>query len=147
MSAALGWALALAAVVVGWLRYGWPGLLLAASIVVFWLLLQFSRSLRVMRDAAGSPIGTVPSAVMLQAGLALGLPMLKVVGLTKSLGRKLADTPETWRWRDASGASVEIVFEHGRVTRWKLERPDDAHAVADESISSSAPPPASAPPP
>ena len=36
-------ALALAA---SWQAYGWPGIALAFSVVVFWLLLQFSRSLR-----------------------------------------------------------------------------------------------------
>ena len=49
MSAALGWALALAALVAGYVGYGWPGVVLALSVVVFWMLLQFSRALRAMR--------------------------------------------------------------------------------------------------
>jgi len=31
----VGWGLALAAVVVGWLSYGWQGLVLAVTVVVF----------------------------------------------------------------------------------------------------------------
>ena len=45
----LGWALAAAALFLGWRSYGWPGVALAFSVIVFWLLLQFNRSIRVMR--------------------------------------------------------------------------------------------------
>jgi hypothetical protein len=48
-SALVGWALAVAAVAAGYVGYGWPGVVLAVTVVVFWLLLQFSRALRVMR--------------------------------------------------------------------------------------------------
>ena len=87
----LGWALAAAALVAGWQSYRWPGLALAFSVIVFWLLLQFNRSIRVMRDAAESPLGAVPSAVMLHSKLRVGLPMLQIVTMTKSLGRHVAD--------------------------------------------------------
>jgi hypothetical protein len=66
---ALGWLLAVAAVAVGWLGYGWKGVVLAVTVVVFWLLLQFSRALRVMRAGRRRPVGTVPNAVMLHARL------------------------------------------------------------------------------
>ena len=49
MSAALGWALAVMAVAVGYAAYGWRGVVLAFSVVGFWLVLQFSRSLRALR--------------------------------------------------------------------------------------------------
>jgi hypothetical protein len=42
---------------------------LAVTVVVFWLLLQFSRALRVMRRPPARPVGTVPNAVMLHARL------------------------------------------------------------------------------
>jgi hypothetical protein len=125
MNPLVGWALALAALGAGWRSYGAPGLALAASVIVFWLLLQFNRSLRVMRNAAASPVGHVPSAVMLHAKLSRGMPMLRVVTLAKSLGRKVAEAPETWRWADDSGADVTIVFERGRCSRWALNRPAD----------------------
>lgn len=127
MNPVVGWALALAALVAGWFGYGWPGVALALSVIVFWLLMQFSRSVRVMRDAAESPVGFVPSAVMLHAKLSVGLPMLQVVRLTKSLGKRLAESAETshevWAWSDESGAEVRIVFDNGLCTRWTLNRP------------------------
>ena len=73
MNPVLGWGLAVAAVVAGWFGYGWPGVLLAVSVVVFWLLLQFSRVLRVMRMAAGRPLGVIDNAVMLNAKLRPGM--------------------------------------------------------------------------
>lgn len=122
----LGWSLAAAAVVLGYLKYGWPGLLLALSIVVFWLLLQFSRSLRVLRMAAGRPVGHVDSAVMLHSRLSAGLPLSKVLPLTRSLGRKVSETPEVWSWADDSGAEVRLRFEQGRLKDWELRRPESA---------------------
>lgn len=123
----VGWGLALAAVVAGWRGYGWPGVALAVTVIVFWLLIQLNRSVRVMRDAAGSAIGRVPSAVMLHSKLRTGLPMLKIVTLTKSLGRKLGDAPETWAWGDDSGAEVRVVLDaQGRCASWSLIRPAGA---------------------
>jgi Flp pilus assembly protein TadB len=121
-AATIGWALAVAAVAVGYAGYGWRGVLLAVTVVVFWLLLQFSRALRVMRLAAQAPVGQVPSAVMLHAKLQPGMPLMDVVKLTRSLGRKVRDEPETFAWRDESGAEVEIEFAGGRCKVWRLTR-------------------------
>jgi hypothetical protein len=124
--AVIGWALAAAALVVGWLAYGWRGLVLALSVIAFWLLLQFSRTLRVLRTAAQSPLGHVDSAVMLSAKLHAGMPLPQVIALTRSLGRKVSgasgDDPEVFVWRDAGGDEVELVFEAGRCTQWQLRR-------------------------
>ena len=35
-----GWGLAAAAVASGWFGYGWPGLALAFSVIVVWLLIR-----------------------------------------------------------------------------------------------------------
>ena len=121
-AATIGWALAVAAVAVGYAGYGWRGVLLAITVVVFWLLLQFSRALRVMRLAAQAPVGQVPSAVMLHAKLQPGMPLMAVIKLTRSLGRKVRDEPETFAWRDESGAEVEIEFAGGRCKVWRLTR-------------------------
>ena len=121
-AATSGWALAVAAVAVGYAGYGWRGVLLAVSVIVFWLLLQFSRALRVMRLAAQAPVGQVPSAVMLHAKLQPGMPLMAVIRLTLSLGRKVRDEPETFAWRDESGAEVEIEFAGGRCQVWRLTR-------------------------
>jgi hypothetical protein len=126
MSALVGWALAAAALAVGWLSYGWRGVVLALTVIVFWLLLQFSRTLRLLRGAGQAPIGHVDSALMLQSRLRAGMRLPAVIGLTRSLGRKVRDEPETFAWRDTGGDEVEIEFVGGRCTRWTLRRADVA---------------------
>ena len=126
MGARLGWALAVLATATGYWAYGWRGVLLALTVVVFWLLLQFSRALRVMRLAAQAPVGVVPSAVMLHSKLGAGMRLMEVVTISRSLGRKLRDDPETFAWRDESGAEVEIEFVDGRCRQWRLTRPESA---------------------
>ena len=64
--------LIVAAFAAGWFSYGWPGVALAATVVVFWLLLQFSRAMRVMRNAAERPVGHVDDAVTFNARLRRG---------------------------------------------------------------------------
>jgi hypothetical protein len=118
----LGWGLAAAAVAVGYAGYGWPGVVLALGVVVFWLLLQFSRALRALRLASGRPVGQVPNAVMLHARLRTGLRLPQVLALTRSLGRRVADDPETFAWRDDAGDEVQVELHDGRVTAWRLQR-------------------------
>jgi uncharacterized protein (DUF58 family) len=124
MNPVVGWALAFVALVAGWFSYGWPGIALAFSVIVFWLLIQFNRSVRVMRDASESPVGHVPSAVMLHSKLNVGQPMLQIVRMTKSLGRRVSESPEIWSWTDDSGAEVRITFDKGVCASWTLDRPD-----------------------
>ncbi len=129
MNAWAGWALAAAAVVAGFLGYGWPGLALALSVVAFWLLLQFSRALRVMRRAAEKPLGRADSAVMLQARLRPGMTMMQVVTLAGSLGQKLGGAPEeAFLWRDTGGDAVRVLLRGGRVSEVRLERAGAAPA-------------------
>lgn len=127
MDGRIGWALAVAAVALGYLQWGWKGVLLAVSGIVFWLLMQFTRALRAMRTAGGAPVGHVGSAVMLQARLKPRMRLMDVILLTRSLGEKLADetpdTAETFRWTDASGAAVTLRLRGGRVTDWDFSRP------------------------
>ena len=122
MTAWIGWALAVLALAAGYASYGWPGLLLGLGVVVFWLLLQFSRALRVLRVASARPVGTVPNAVMLQAQLQTGLRLPQVLALTRSLGRRVAEDPETWAWRDDAGDEVLVELREGRVAAWRLQR-------------------------
>lgn len=127
MNPLAGWALAGAALAVGWFSYGWRGIALAGTVIAFWLLLQFNRLVRVMRDAGQAPVGHVPSAVMLQSKLVVGLPMARIVAITKSLGRRVGDQlPEVYRWSDDGGASVAITFANGRCTSWTLTRAAEA---------------------
>lgn len=122
---ALGWLLALAAFVAGYVGYGWPGVALAFTATVFWLLLQFSRALRALRAASAAPVGTVANAVMLQARLQTGMRMSEVLKLTRSLGQRVAPAAaaeESWVWSDAGGDRVCVVLSAGRVVRWSLQR-------------------------
>lgn len=117
--------LAFTATVVGFLSYGWPGVALVAGGLVMWLLLHFTRMLQVLKRAANRPVGHVDSAVMLNAKLHKGLPLLHVVALTRSLGALESPPntqPEHFRWTDASQSTVLCVFQDGKLQRWELTR-------------------------
>ena len=126
MNPALGWALAALFAVLAWQQYRWQGLIFAITAIVFWLLLQFNRALRVMKNASRAPVGRVDSAVMLNAKLKPGMTLLQVLTLTESLGRKVSDQPERFEWADASGAGVVITMARGRCTAWELRRVESA---------------------
>jgi len=133
MNPFVGWGLAVIGIAMGYALWGWRGVGLAGSVIVFWLLMQFSRAMRVMRTAGGRPIGQVASAVMLQAKMRTGMRLMDIILLTNSLGEKRAERPETWRWTDASGASVTVELVGGRCTRWDFQRPvDEAPAAAGD---------------
>jgi hypothetical protein len=122
MNATSGWALAGAAIAAGYWTYGWRGVVLGSSVVVFWLLLQFSRSLRVLKIAGGAPVGHVDNAVMLHSRLAAGMTLMQVLTLTRSLGQRLSENPERWAWADAGGARVELSLADGKLVSWRLLR-------------------------
>jgi hypothetical protein len=128
LQALLGWALAVAAIAIGWVQWGWQGVVLAATVIVFWLLLQFSRALRVLRAAGQAPVGHVASAAMLNAKLHQGMRLPQILALTKSLGRKIADDPETFEWTDPGGDRVRLELRRARLAVWTLLRgtPSDA---------------------
>ena len=121
-----GITLALAAFAAGYIGYGWRGLLLAASVTAFWLLLQASRLLRVMRSAADAPVGQVGSAVMLNAKLQAGMRLSTLLPLTRSLGKRISAEPEIFEWADVGGVRVEVEFHDAKVLRWTLHRPADS---------------------
>jgi hypothetical protein len=123
MNPLLGWGLAALFAALAWQQYGWQGLLVAFSAIVFWLLLQFNRSVRVMQNAAGTPVGHVGSAVMLNAKLKPGMTLLQVIALTKSLGQRLDEAGESWAWADEGGSRVTLHFTRGKLARHELHRP------------------------
>ncbi len=122
-----GVALAVAAVAIGIALYGWKGAILALSLIVFWLLLQFSQLMKVMRTANESPLGHVSSALMLQSRLHPGMTLVQLIRLCRSLGVKVA--PDTYRWADSGGDAVEVVLKAGKVTHWTLIRAQDDKVV------------------
>ena len=126
MNPRIGWAMGVLALVAGYAGWGWPGVILAVTVIVFWLLLQWGRALRVLRAAGERPVGYVSSAVMLQARLNAGMTMLQVLPLTRSLGQQISEAPERWAWQDAAGDRVETDWDQGRLTRWQLKRASEA---------------------
>ncbi len=128
MNSMLGWGLVVATVAAGWVAFGWQGVVLAVTVVVFWLVLQFSRALRAMRQAANAPMGQVPSAVMFNTKLRSGMTMMQVLALTRSLGQRI-DSPsanqqtESWRWVDGGESYVTLTFVRGKLDHWHLHRP------------------------
>lgn len=110
-----------------WRGYGWPGVALVSGGIVMFLLLHVNRTIQVLRRAADRPIGTVASAVMLNARLKPRATLLHVVAMTRGLGelRSPKDTqPEIYRWTDAGGSYVEGQFVRGKLTTWTLTRPE-----------------------
>jgi hypothetical protein len=129
----IGWGLGSLAVAVGYVQWGWQGVVLAITLVVFWLLLQFSRAVRSLREAAAAPVGTVSSAVMLHTKLKAGMNLPAIMRLAGSLGRKVVDDPETFEWSDEGGATVRAEMKAGRLARWELLRNDETDPAGDGS--------------
>jgi hypothetical protein len=137
MNRSLGWLLAAAALAAGGFLYGWQGVVVALTLVVFWLLLQFNRAVRVMKNAGHAPIGKVPSAVMLNAKLKPGMTMIEIVGITRSLGLEQPPKSDTWTWADEGGSAVTARLDPaGRLLSWHLSRPE----TTDLSAETGAPP-------
>jgi hypothetical protein len=126
MSPIVGWGLAVLGIAAGYVGWGWPGVVLGITVLVFWLLLQFSRSLRVLKQAAGNPVGHVDSAVMLHSKLKTGMTLSQVLPLTRSLGTRLSDAPERWGWADPGGARISLEFDGGKLQSWALTRDEAA---------------------
>lgn len=120
----IGVGLALLALLLGGTLLGWKGIIFAMTGIVFWLLLQMSRLMRVMKLAGAAPMGSVANAVMLSAKLNAGMKLVDLITLTGSLGLK--QTTDTYLWRDAGGDAVEVVLRNGRLATWQLIRAAEA---------------------
>ena len=116
-------------VAAGWRGWGWPGVALAVGGIVMWMLLHFSRVMRVLQRAADRPVGSCDSAVMLNAKLKPGASLLHVIAMTRALGESLGEPerqPEVFRWTDNTASSVRCEFMNGKLVKWELTRPADA---------------------
>ena len=122
-------------VAAAWRAYGWAGVAVVSGGVVMWVLLHVTRLMHVLKQAADRPVGHVGSAVMLNAKLQAGMPLLKVLALTRALGelRSAPDAqPEVFRWGDTSGSHVTCEFVNGRLTTWQMVRPDPETPAAKD---------------
>ena len=109
--------------------YGWPGVALVAGGIVMWMLLHFTRMMKVLQRAATNPVGYCDSAVMLNAKLRPGVNLLHVVAMTRAIGEQLSakeQQPEVYRWTDGSASHVTCEFLHGKLVKWTLFRPPAA---------------------
>ena len=112
---------------VAYRSYGWAGVALVGGAIVMFLLMHFNRAMQVLKRAADRPIGTVASAVMLNAKLKPRVNLLHVVAMTRALGEQRSPEgaqPELFRWTDAGGSWVDATFMGGKLTEWTLVRPD-----------------------
>ena len=114
-----------------WRLWGGAAVATVTGALLIWLLLHYTRLMKVMQRAAQRPMGTVDSAVMLNAKLSKGMGLLHIIGLTRSLGQPAAEPTrasgsvvETFVWTDASNASVTVELRQGKAQRWELTRPE-----------------------
>jgi len=113
--------------VAAWRSYQWPGVVLVASGIVMWMLLHFTRILTVLKRATDRPVGSVASAVMLNAKLKKGVNLMHVIAMTRSLGALQSEKdaqPEVFRWTDNGDSHVTCTFTGGKLTEWVLHRPE-----------------------
>lgn len=123
-------------------QYGWKGFVVAITFWVFWLLLQFSQTLRFMRLVAQNPPGVVKDAVGLGRNLRKDMSMLEVIRLSQCLGIAvpMSHLPppaqgcnQCWEWRDECHHAVVVYFRGDRCIYWTLQL---EHAVAPAELSS-----------
>jgi len=119
--------------VLAYRSYGWPGIVAVVSVLVFGMLLHFTRMMAVLKRAANRPIGYVDSAVMLNAKLKPGATLLHVVAMTRALGllKSVKDAqPEVFEWKDGTESTVTCTFVGGKLSHHVLYRPDQSADVA-----------------
>jgi hypothetical protein len=110
---------------------------LAVGGIVMWMLLHFTRMMKVLQRASSRPMGYCDSAVMLNAKLRPGVNLLHVMAMTRSLGELRSpkdEQPEIFRWSDAGGSYVDAEFHGGKLRSWSLTRPE-ANDTTDTEVS------------
>ena len=128
----------LVVVVLAYRSYGWAGVAAAATAIVMWGLLHFTRLMKVLKRAANRPIGHVDSAVMLNAKLRPGMTLMHVVAMTRALGALQSakgTEPEIFRWTDGGESHVTGTFVGGKLAHHELFRPGEPLAPATDETS------------
>jgi hypothetical protein len=121
MNHRIGWGLAVVALVFGGWRYGWQGVLVAVTVIAFWLLLDLTRSMRILRAAAERPVGQIASARQLHTRLKPGLTTVELVKLAGTVGEVIDPEVPVLRWSDAYGDAIEVRCPGGRASDWTLK--------------------------
>jgi hypothetical protein len=109
-----------------------------------WILLHFTRLMRVLQRAAQRPIGYLDSAVMLHVKLKPGMTLMHVIAMTRALGELRSEKdaqPEVYRWTDSTDSWVECTFAGGRLTAHQMHRPPPPDQSADQEPAAPLPPP------
>lgn len=115
--------LAVAALFAGGWAMGWPGVILVLSVLVFLLMLQFTKLMRTMKRMGAAPLGQTGSCLMLNSRLHAGLPLLQVLELAGSLGEAVAGEKNRYRWRDPAGDELQLQFDSAsRLQHWTFTR-------------------------
>lgn len=113
-------------VALGYYYAGWAGVAMTVGALVMWVLLHFTRLMRVLQRAAQRPIGYLDSAVMLNAKLKRGMTLMHVIAMTRSLGQLQSEKdaqPEVYRWTDGTQSWVQCTFAGGRLMGHEMHRP------------------------
>ena len=122
--------------VLAYRSYSWQGIAVVVSVMVFGILLHFSRMMQVLKRAANRPVGYVDSAVMLNAKLKPGATLLHAVALTRSLGLLKSikgEQPEVFEWKDSGESVVTCTFVGGKLAHHVLVRPDPAEQTTEQT--------------
>jgi hypothetical protein len=136
-------ALALAIAYAAWQAYGWKGLILAALMISFWLLLHFTKLMRLLHAAAKRPMGHVRNARVLHGQLKKGMPLVEVVRRTLSLGVRHTEPehdPEVLEWGDEKGDAVICTFLQGRLQSFELRLMEPTQASSQSDTAEPIPP-------
>ena len=113
--------------------YGWPGIAVVMTFLVFGILLHFTRLMTILKRATNRPIGHVDSAVMLNAKLKSGVTLMHVVAMTRALGllKSAKDAqPEVFEWKDGTDSVVTCTFVNGKLSQHVLVRPNQPHETS-----------------
>lgn len=138
-------AAAIAVLVLAYRYYDWMGVAAAGGLLMMWVLLHFTRLMQILQRASKRPIGSVDSAVMLNAKLKPGMTLMHVIAMTRALGELRTEKnaqPEIFRWRDNSDSYVDATFVGGRLTAHQMVRPPAPHEPGAGEPAGQALPPA-----
>lgn len=136
-------ALALAIAYAAWQAYSWKGLILAGLMISFWLLLHFTKLMRLLHAAAKRPMGHVRNARVLHGQLKKGMPLVEVVRRTLSLGLRHTEPdhdPEVLEWSDEAGDAVICTFLQGRLQSFELRPMEPAPGDSPSDTAEGSPP-------